>query len=139
MPGRPSVITPKTVSKLIASFNLGCSIREACWQSGVSHEALKAKEVVIAAFKSPTYIADITTSFAFKASCETPDCQHASLMLHPKLNEAINLLTVFGVITDGLPGIYFPRQYDYLQNSSIPLPQWPAIERLSPSGWQFFY
>jgi hypothetical protein len=58
MPGRPSVITPKTVSKLIASFNLGCSIREACWQSGVSHEALKAKEVVISAI----YVGDLNAA-----------------------------------------------------------------------------
>lgn len=37
--GRPSAITPKVVSLLVASFHSGLTIREACWQSGISHEA----------------------------------------------------------------------------------------------------
>ncbi len=38
-PGRPSVITPEVVSILITSFHYGLTIREACWQSDISHEA----------------------------------------------------------------------------------------------------
>ncbi|MNH49977.1 hypothetical protein D3C73_15770 [compost metagenome] len=37
--GRPTVINPDVVSKLIASFHTGLNVREACWQSGISHEA----------------------------------------------------------------------------------------------------
>jgi len=37
--GRPTVITDAVVSKLIASFQNGLTIRQACWQSGISHEA----------------------------------------------------------------------------------------------------
>lgn len=37
--GRPTVITPEVVSLLIASFHSGLTVREACWQSGISHEA----------------------------------------------------------------------------------------------------
>lgn len=37
--GRPKVITPEVVSILVASFHSGLTIREACWQSGISHEA----------------------------------------------------------------------------------------------------
>lgn len=38
MSGRPTVITPKVVSLLLASFHNGLTVREACWQSGISHE-----------------------------------------------------------------------------------------------------
>lgn len=37
--GRPKVITPKIVSLLVTSFHNGLTVREACWQSGISHEA----------------------------------------------------------------------------------------------------
>ncbi len=37
--GRPTVITPKIVSLLVRSFHKGMNIREACWQSGISHES----------------------------------------------------------------------------------------------------
>ncbi len=37
--GRPTVITPEVVSILVGSFSSGMNIREACWQSGISHEA----------------------------------------------------------------------------------------------------
>jgi hypothetical protein len=36
--GRPTVITPEVVSILISSFHSGMTVREACWQSGISHE-----------------------------------------------------------------------------------------------------
>ncbi len=36
--GRPTVVTPEVVSLLVASFHSGLSVREACWQSGISHE-----------------------------------------------------------------------------------------------------
>lgn len=39
LPGRPTVLTPDVVSILISSFHGGMNIREACWQSGISHEA----------------------------------------------------------------------------------------------------
>lgn len=39
MSGRPTVITTKVVSLLAASFQNGLTVREACWQSGISHEA----------------------------------------------------------------------------------------------------
>lgn len=39
MSGRPTVITDKVVSLLVASFHSGLTVREACWQSGISHEA----------------------------------------------------------------------------------------------------
>lgn len=38
-PGRPTVITPEVVSILVSSFTSGMNVREACWQSGISHEA----------------------------------------------------------------------------------------------------
>ncbi len=38
-PGRPTVITPEVVSLLVSSFHNGLNVREACWQSGISHEA----------------------------------------------------------------------------------------------------
>lgn len=37
--GRPTVITAEVVSKLTEAFHKGLTIREACWQAGVSHEA----------------------------------------------------------------------------------------------------
>lgn len=37
--GRPTVITIEAVSKLVASFQNGMTVRDACWQSGISHEA----------------------------------------------------------------------------------------------------
>jgi len=37
--GRPTVITPAVVSLLVTSFHNGLTVREACWQSGISHEA----------------------------------------------------------------------------------------------------
>ncbi len=37
--GRPTVITPKVVSKLEALFSVGLTVREACLESGISHEA----------------------------------------------------------------------------------------------------
>lgn len=37
--GRPTVLTPEVVSILITSFQNGMTVREACWQSGISHEA----------------------------------------------------------------------------------------------------
>lgn len=37
--GRPTVMTPEVVSILVASFQGGMNAREACWQSGISHEA----------------------------------------------------------------------------------------------------
>ncbi len=37
--GRPTVITAEVVSILVASFQGGMNAREACWQSGISHEA----------------------------------------------------------------------------------------------------
>lgn len=39
MSGRPTVITTRVVSLLVASFQNGLTVREACWQSGISHEA----------------------------------------------------------------------------------------------------
>ena len=39
MSGRPTVITTKVVSLLVMSFQNGLTVREACWQSGISHEA----------------------------------------------------------------------------------------------------
>ncbi len=38
-PGRPTVITPEVVSILVTSFHDGLTVREACWQAGISHEA----------------------------------------------------------------------------------------------------
>ncbi len=38
-PGRPTVITPDVVSLLVSSFHNGMNVREACWQSDISHEA----------------------------------------------------------------------------------------------------
>lgn len=38
LPGRPTAITPEVVSKLVSSFSNGMSVREACWQSKISHE-----------------------------------------------------------------------------------------------------
>ncbi len=37
--GRPTVITPKVVRELQSCLELGMSVREACSQSGISHEA----------------------------------------------------------------------------------------------------
>ena len=37
--GRPTVINAEVVSVLVSSFNGGMTVREACWQSGISHEA----------------------------------------------------------------------------------------------------
>lgn len=37
--GRPTVITPKVVSKLIVAFEGGSTVRDACWHAGISHEA----------------------------------------------------------------------------------------------------
>lgn len=37
--GRPTVITPTTVNLLVTCFHNGLTVREACWQSGISHEA----------------------------------------------------------------------------------------------------
>ncbi len=39
MSGRPTVITSKVVSLLMTCLGDGMSVREACWQSGISHEA----------------------------------------------------------------------------------------------------
>ena len=41
--GRPTVITNQVVSLLITAFHSGLSVREACWQSGISHEAYYSK------------------------------------------------------------------------------------------------
>lgn len=38
-PGRPTVIEPEVVSILVSSFQNGMTVRQACWQSGISHEA----------------------------------------------------------------------------------------------------
>ncbi len=37
--GRPSVLTPESVRKLVAAQERGLSVREACRLAGVSHEA----------------------------------------------------------------------------------------------------
>ena len=37
--GRPTVITPKVVSQLEALLSVGLTVREACLESGISHEA----------------------------------------------------------------------------------------------------
>lgn len=37
--GRPTVITAKVVRLLVTSFHNGLTVRQACWQSGISHEA----------------------------------------------------------------------------------------------------
>lgn len=37
--GRPTVITPKVVSQLVALLSVGLTVREACLESGISHEA----------------------------------------------------------------------------------------------------
>lgn len=37
--GRPTVLTPEVVSILVNSFQNGMTVREACWQSDISHEA----------------------------------------------------------------------------------------------------
>jgi len=37
--GRPTVITPKVVNQLEALFSVGLTVREACLESGISHEA----------------------------------------------------------------------------------------------------
>jgi hypothetical protein len=37
--GRPTVITPEVVSILVGCFQDGMTVREACWQSVISHEA----------------------------------------------------------------------------------------------------
>lgn len=36
--GRPTVITAEIVSLLVTAFHNGLTVREACWQSGISHE-----------------------------------------------------------------------------------------------------
>ncbi len=37
--GRPTVITAEVVNILVGCFRSGVTVREACWQSGISHEA----------------------------------------------------------------------------------------------------
>lgn len=37
--GRPTVITAEVVNILVGCFRNGMTVREACWQSGISHEA----------------------------------------------------------------------------------------------------
>jgi hypothetical protein len=37
--GRPKVTTDKVVSLLVTCFQNGLTVRQACWQSGISHEA----------------------------------------------------------------------------------------------------
>jgi len=37
--GRPKATTDKVVSLLVTCFHNGLSVRQACWQSGISHEA----------------------------------------------------------------------------------------------------
>lgn len=37
--GRPTVITARVVRLLVTCFQNGLTIRQACWQSGISHEA----------------------------------------------------------------------------------------------------
>ena len=41
--GRPTVITPEVVSILVAAFHSGLTVREACWQAGISHEAFYSR------------------------------------------------------------------------------------------------
>lgn len=36
---RPTVVKDKVVSLLVTSFHNGLTVRQACWQSGISHEA----------------------------------------------------------------------------------------------------
>lgn len=55
MSGRPTVITTKVVSLLVASFQNGLTVREACWQSGISHEAYYSR------LRSDEQFADIMT------------------------------------------------------------------------------
>jgi hypothetical protein len=37
--GRPTVITPKVVSQLVTWLSIGLTVREACLEAGISHEA----------------------------------------------------------------------------------------------------
>jgi hypothetical protein len=39
MSGRPTVVTQKVVRLLVTCFHNGLTVRQACWQSGISHEA----------------------------------------------------------------------------------------------------
>ncbi len=42
--GRPKATDkPDVVSKLVASFHSGLTVRQACWQSGISHDAFYAR------------------------------------------------------------------------------------------------
>lgn len=41
--GRPTVITDKVVSLLVTCFHDGLTVREACWQANISHEAYYAR------------------------------------------------------------------------------------------------
>jgi len=53
--GRPTVITPEVVSVLVTSLQDGMTVRQACWQSAISHEAYYSR------LRSDEKFADIMT------------------------------------------------------------------------------
>ena len=64
MSGRPTVITPNVVSLLVASFHSGLTVREACWQSGISHEAYYTR------LRSNKQFADIMSRAQAQPTCK---------------------------------------------------------------------
>lgn len=89
--GRPRVVTGSVVSLLVACFHNGLTVRQACWQSGISHEAyyrtLKIDSVFADKMNKAQQIPSITARTNIMSAIKKGDISASKWLLERKDKE----------------------------------------------------